>query len=120
MSIFQKIKRVFGMHESMEEPDADIDEIMAVMNSKPVADTRQSIEKVALKTEGDVNAVIEKLAGNKIIIVDISPLIMQRETLKKLVKILTEACERMRGQICRISNEMIIVTPSNIRISAGI
>jgi len=114
IQIFQKIRGILTPQKTVEE-DADIDEIIKMMSITPV-DDRQSIEKVELKSENDVNVVIEKLSKEKIVIVDFSPLIRRKEILKNLVKRLNESCENMKGQICRISNEMVIVTPQNIRI----
>jgi len=117
MTIFQKIKRIL-LKEPMEDPDADIDEIIERINTQTV-DERQRIDRVELKSDGDVDVVIEKLTMKQIVLVDMSPLLRNRETLKKLIKRLSASCERMKWQICRVSNEMVLVTPNNIRINTG-
>ena len=119
MSIFQKIKGILGLQKPVEDFDADIDEVIKMMNTTTL-DERQTIDKVQLKSDGDVNTIIEKLEKERIVVVDMSNLLRNKEKLVKLIKKLTGSCKRMKWQICRISNEIILVTPNNIRINMGV
>lgn len=119
MSVFETVKRKIGMQKPVKEDDIPLEELEKLFTERPVPDDKQGVNRIELKSDGDVDVVIESVAKDNIVVVDMSPLLRNKETLKKMVHRLQASANRMKWQICRISNELLLVVPGNIQVNAA-
>ncbi len=113
MGIFDKI---LGKEKEAEEPDLgqylEIEAEGDVVN--PPADFY--VKRVDLRNEGDANLVMKELTSKNIIIVNVLPLTKQPNRLKGIVGKLKVSAEKMNGDIALLTNELILLTPSKVKI----
>ncbi|MEM0074985.1 MAG: cell division protein SepF [Conexivisphaerales archaeon] len=80
-------------------------------------ETSTYLKAYPMKSIGDVEKVKEDLKHNSIVIVRITPLAQKSlEELKKAVEELYEYAEGMGGDIARLGEERIVITPPNVKI----
>jgi len=111
MGLFDKI---FG---KSEEPDVpDLEEIMQNEGDaiNPPADFY--VKRVDLRNEGDGEMALKELGSKNIIILNVLPLSKQPNRLKGIISKLKAHTGKINGDIALLSNEMIILTPTNVKI----
>ena len=113
MGIFDKI---FGKEKEAEEPN--LEEYLEIESEgdavNPPADFY--VKRVDLRNEGDANLVMKELTSKNIIIVNVLPLSKQPNRLKGIVGKLKVGAEKMNGDIALLTNELILLTPSKVKI----
>ena len=112
MGLFDKI---LGKNEQTDVPDLE-----DVMNSadgdavSPPADFY--VKRVDLRNEGDADLVLKELGSKNIIVLNVIPLSKQPNRLKGIVSKLKVHSGKINGDIALLSNDMIILTPANVKI----
>jgi hypothetical protein len=113
MGMFDKI---FGKEKEAEEPDLEqfleIEEEGDVVN--PPADFY--VKRIDLRNEGDANLALKELTTKNVIIVNVAPLSKQPNRLKGIISKLKVQSEKMNGDIALLTNELVILTPSKVKI----
>ncbi len=74
------------------------------------------VKKIDLRNEGDVDLVVKELTDKNVIIINVLPLAKQPNRLKALILKLKEYANKVDGDIALLSPEMIILTPSHVKI----
>ncbi len=74
------------------------------------------IKKIDLRNEGDLDLVVKELTDKNVIIMNVLPLSKQPNRLKALISKLKEYSNKVDGDIALLSTEMIILTPSHVKI----
>jgi SepF-like predicted cell division protein (DUF552 family) len=100
-----------------EEPDVpDLEEIMQSEGDvvSPPADFY--VKRVDLRNEGDGDIALRELGSKNIIILNVLPLSKQPNRLKGIISKLKSNAGRINGDIALLSNEMILLTPANVKI----
>ncbi len=75
------------------------------------------VKKIPLRNEGDAELVARELKGKNIIILNIAPLAKQPKRLKKIVMKLKQFVDKINGDIAKITETYIILTPEKIKIA---
>ncbi|HII53779.1 hypothetical protein COT30_03495 [Candidatus Micrarchaeota archaeon CG08_land_8_20_14_0_20_49_17] len=115
MGIFDKISKSLGLGKEM-----DIEEYMDALEMENVDVLHQAadfyVKPLALESENDVNVVIDELKARNIILLNITPLSRQPNKLKEIISHLREYVSKINGDIGRIDETRILLTPSKVKI----
>ncbi len=118
--MFDKIFKLFEKEEISEElMPIDIDDYLTQVKLPP-DDDRQTLERIHLNSDEDIGVILGKLEKSTLVIIDITPLIKNRDALKRIIEKLKDECVKREYGICRISREIIFVTPASIRINIAV
>ncbi|MEW6748595.1 MAG: cell division protein SepF [Candidatus Micrarchaeota archaeon] len=112
MGLFDKI-----LGGKSEEPDVpDLEELMQHEGDvvSPPADFY--VKRVDLRNEGDGDMALKELSSKNIIILNVLPLSKQPNRLKGIISKMKMNAGKINGDIALLSHEMIILTPSNVKI----
>ncbi len=112
MGLFDKI--LGGKNETQDVPD--LEDIMQAEGDvvSPPADFY--VKRVDLRNEGDGDMAAKELASKNIIILNVMPLSKQPNRLKSILSKLKMNAGKINGDIALLSNDMIILTPTNVKI----
>lgn len=112
MGLFDKILGSKG--ESVDMPD--LEEMMQAEGDvvSPPADFY--VKRVDLRNEGDGNLAVKELGAKNIIILNVMPISKQTNRLRTIISKLKVHVGRINGDIALLSNDMIILTPANVKI----
>jgi SepF-like predicted cell division protein (DUF552 family) len=112
MGLFDKI---LGKGEQADVPD--LEEVMQSADGDAISPPADFyVKRVDLRNEGDADLVLKELGSKNIIILNVIPLSKQPNRLKGIVSKLKVHSGRINGDIALLSNDMIILTPSNVKI----
>jgi SepF-like predicted cell division protein (DUF552 family) len=111
MGFFDKI---FGKNETVEVPD--LEDIMQAEGDvvSPPADFY--VKRIDLRNEGDGDLAVKELGSKNIIIVNVVPLSKQPNRLKTILSKLKMHAGKINGDIALLSQDMLILTPANVKI----
>jgi len=113
MGLFDKI--LGGKTESADVPD--LEEIMQNSEGDAVSPPADYyVKRLDLRNEGDVELVIKELTTKNVIILNLVPLSKQPNRLKGIISKLKVHSSKTNGDIALLSNEMVIMTPANVKI----
>ena len=108
------LDKVFGKGDTGEVPD--LEEVMDAEGDviSPPADFY--VKRIDLRNEGDADLVLKELAQRNIIILNFLPLSKQQNRLKGIIYKLKVQANKMNGDIALLSNESLLLTPTNVKI----
>ena len=111
MGFFDK---VFGKNDEVIVPD--LEEVMDAEGDvvSPPADFY--VKRIDLRNEGDGDLAVRELIEKNIIILNLVPLSKQPNRLKGIISKLKSNASKVNGDIALLSNETILLTPSNVKI----
>lgn len=107
--------KIFGKEEdSVEVPNLEelMDSEGDVIN--PPADFY--VKKVPLRNEGDADLALKEMSDKNIVILDVERLMKQPNRLRGIVVKLKQHANKVNGDIARLTNGTIILTPANVKI----
>ncbi|MFH1394276.1 MAG: cell division protein SepF [Candidatus Micrarchaeota archaeon] len=112
MGLFDKV--FGGKSEEVEVPD--LEEVMEAEGDmiNPPADFY--VKRVDLRNEGDGDLCLKELSTKNIIILNVLPLSKQPNRLKGIIARLKSNSSKINGDIALLSSDMILLTPSNVKI----
>ena len=100
--------------------EIDIEEFVNNLDSEdedPYEDADAFVKPISLQSEEDKDLVIEEAKKGNIILLNISDLSKRNAIkLKELVNGIKQGVEAIDGDIARITQDRIIVTPSKVKI----
>jgi SepF-like predicted cell division protein (DUF552 family) len=112
MGLFDKI---LGKNEQTDVPD--LEEVMQSADGDAISPPADFyVKRVDLRNEGDADLVLKELGSKNIIILNVIPLSKQPNRLKGIVSKLKVHTGKINGDIALLSNDTIILTPSNVKI----
>jgi len=115
MGLFQKISHVLGLGRDM-----DIEEYMDTIELEEVDMMHEAadfyVKPVALESEADAKVIAEELKNKNIILLNITPMARNQAKLKAIVNELKKFVHKINGDIARIDNEKILLTPAKVKI----
>lgn len=111
MGFFDKL---FGKSEAA--PEHDLEDLMQTEGDivSPPADFY--VKRLDLRNEGDADMVMKELGSKNIIILNVMPLSKQPNRLKGIIAKLKSYSSKTNGDIALLTNDMIILTPGNVKI----
>lgn len=100
--------------------DLDIEEFLNHLDTQednPYEDADALVKPISLQTEEDRNLIIDEVKKGNIILVNIADLSKRNAIkLRDLVSGVRGAVESIDGDIARVSQDKILVTPSKVKI----
>ncbi len=115
MGVLQKLSGLLGLGKEMNiEEYIDTDELENVDVLHEAAD--RYVKPIALEGEGDVSVVQNELSKGNIILLNFSPIMKQQTRLRNIINDLRGYSTKINGDVARIGNETLILTPEGIKI----
>lgn len=115
MGILEKITKSLGISKEM-----NIEEYMNAVEMENVDVLHEAadfyVKPVALESENDVALVMDELKAKNIILLNVSPMSKQPNKLKQYIDNLKMFVTKINGDIARIDNDKILLTPSKVKI----
>ncbi|MEM4256910.1 MAG: cell division protein SepF [Candidatus Diapherotrites archaeon] len=103
-----------------KKEDFDIEEFLNKIDTEqedPYEDADAFVKPITLSTDQDKDLVLEEAKKGNIVLVNIGDLSKRNaQKLKELVNEIKAGIESINGDIARISQEKVIVTPSRVKI----
>lgn len=103
-----------------KKEDFDVEEFLNRMDTEqedPYEDADAFVKPITLSTDQDKDMVLEEAKKGNIILVNIGDLSKRNgQKLKELINAIRAGVETINGDIARISQEKVIVTPSRVKI----
>lgn len=115
MSIFDRLGKAFGNTEELNVDDyMNVEEMSEVDVLHEPADFY--VKPISLQQESDLPAIQEELNNKNIILLDISEMAKRPNSLKAIVDKLKEFVKKRDGDIARIDETRILLTPPKVKI----
>ena len=115
MGIFEKISKGLGMSKEM-----NIEEYMNTVEMENVDVLHEAadyyVKPIALESEGDVGVIMEELKARNIILLNVSPMKRNTAKLKMIIDNIKSHVSKINGDIARIDEDKILLTPSKVKI----
>ncbi len=115
MGILEKISKNLGINKEM-----NIEEYMNAVEMEDVDVLHQAadfyVKPIALESENDVSVIMEELKNKNIVLLNVSPMARQPNKLKQIVDNIKMFVQKNNGDIARIDNDKILLTPSKVKI----
>ncbi|MBI4360816.1 cell division protein SepF [Candidatus Micrarchaeota archaeon] len=115
MGILSKLTQSLGISSDM-----NVDEFMSAAEAEDVDVMHQSakfyVKPIALQSDGDVAIVQEELAHENLVLLNISPMARNPTRLKAVVQQLKEFTLKQNGDMARIDEDKILLTPAEVKI----
>lgn len=116
MGILQKFTDALGLGEKdinvQEYLDGEDLENLGVENEVPLA----YVKPVALESAAIIPEIKEELKHGNLILLNISPMLKKEKALQDVISNLKVYANSIRGDIARIDNDKILLTPNRIKI----
>jgi len=115
MGIFHGLSKALGMSKEM-----DLEEFMSASDAEDIDVLHKAadfyVKPISLQNENDVKIVEEELNNRNIILLNIAPLARSPARLKTVVTSLRAFVHGINGDIARIDEDKILLTPHNVKI----
>ncbi|HVC58322.1 MAG TPA: cell division protein SepF [Candidatus Acidoferrales bacterium] len=116
MGIFDKLGKGLGMSSK----EIDVEEYMNAAEMENVDVMHEPadhyIKPVALMSQSDIDLIKKELGDGNIILMNITEMAKRPNTLKTIVDDLKDYTDKIDGDIARISEDKILLTPVKIKI----
>ncbi len=115
MGVFDSLTRAFGVSREMK-----IDEFMSAAEAEEVDVLHKEadfyVKPIALQRETDVSIVEEELKSRNLVLLNITPIAKNPARLKEVISKLKTCVTELNGDIARIDEDKILLTPHNVKI----
>ncbi|ODS39197.1 hypothetical protein BEH94_03225 [Candidatus Altiarchaeales archaeon WOR_SM1_SCG] len=107
---------IFSGGKPGREEEIDINEFLEGISHVDEDTAKAWVEVMKLERAEDVDSITSKLEANNIVVIDISPMLKNKEGIKKSVMELKKVCLEIDGDIGRVSSHQIIAVPEGMRV----
>ncbi|VVB56802.1 Cell division protein SepF [uncultured archaeon] len=115
MGIFEKIGKGLGMGKEL-----NIEEYMNTVEMENVDVLHEAadyyVKPIALESENDMGVIQEELKARNIILLNVSPMKRNAAKLKMIIDNIKSHVSKINGDIARIDEDKILLTPSKVKI----
>ncbi|MCX8194509.1 MAG: cell division protein SepF [Candidatus Micrarchaeota archaeon] len=115
MGIFEKITKSIGLSKEI-----NLEEYMNAVEMENVDVLHEAadfyVKPISLESESDVSVIQEELKAKNIILLNISPMSKQPNKLRQTVDNIKMFVTKINGDIARIDNDKLLLTPSKVKI----
>ncbi len=115
MGIFQQMSEVLGVRKEM-----NVEEFMSAAEAEEIDVMHQRadfyVKPIALQGEGDLKIVEEELNNKNLVLLNITPIARNPNKLKTAVEHLRKFTGSINGDIARIDEDKVLLTPANVKI----
>ena len=115
MGVFSSLSKALGFTR-----DINVEEFMSAAEAEEV-DLMHSaadfyVKPIALQGDADIKVVQEELTQKNIVLLNFSPIMRNPTKLKAIVAELKAFTNGINGDIARIDEDKILLTPHNVKI----
>jgi SepF-like predicted cell division protein (DUF552 family) len=118
MGFLSNISKSLGSGSS--DSGVDVDAFMSAAEAENPATIQQNadayVKPIALQTDADLKVVEEELGHKNIVLLSITPYARNPTRLKEAVIQLKGMVSKINGDIARIEDDKILLTPANVKI----
>ena len=115
MGILEKFTKSLGVGK-----DTNLEEYMSTVEMENVDVLHEAadfyVKPIALESENDVNVIMDELKARNIILLNGTPMAKQPNKLKQTIDNIKMFVTKINGDIARIDNDKILLTPSKVKI----
>lgn len=115
MGFLSGLSRGLGLNKEM-----DLDEFMSAAEAEEVDVMHEAadfyVKPIALQADGDVKLVEEELTNKNIVLLNIAPMARNPTKLKDSVTRLKKFVQGLNGDMARIDEDKILLTPEKVKI----
>jgi hypothetical protein len=115
MGILEKITKSIGISKDM-----NLEEYMNTVEMENVDVLHEAadfyVKPVALESEADVSVIMDELKAKNIVLLNVTPMAKQPNKLKQTIDNIKMFVMKINGDIARIDNDKILLTPSKVKI----
>lgn len=115
MGMIEKIQQGLGLSHTL-----DLEEYMDTVEMEEVDVLHEPadfyIKPISLEREDDINVIMEELKARNIILLNVSRMARWPKKLKVSVGSLRAFIKKIGGDIARIDNDKIMLTPARVKI----
>jgi len=115
MGFIDNISKALGISSDM-----DVNEFMTARQAEEVDVMHQKadfyVKPIALQSENDTKIVKEELQEKNLVLLNITPMVKNPGKLKIVVDELKAYARNINGDIARIDEDKILLTPANVKI----
>ena len=115
MGILSKLTKAIGLSKEM-----NVEDFMSASEAEEVDVLHQQadfyVKPVSLTSDSDVKLVEEELKQRNIILLNITPVVRNPAKLKASVNELRMFTNSLNGDMARIDEDKILLTPANVKI----
>ncbi len=115
MGVFDNLAKTFGVKKEM-----NLEEFMTAAEAEEVDVLHKEadfyVKPIQLQRETDVSIVEEELKARNLVLLNIAPIARNPAKLKEVVSRLKGFVNEMNGDIARIDEDKILLTPHNVKI----
>jgi SepF-like predicted cell division protein (DUF552 family) len=115
MGLLQSLSHALGLGKGM-----DIEEYMDTIELENVDMMHEAadfyVKPVALESEADAKVIAEELKNRNLILLNITPMKKNEAKLKMIVNELKKFVTKIDGDIARIDEDKILLTPAKVKI----
>ncbi len=115
MGIVEKLSKILGLSKGLDlEQYLGSEELEGVDVLYKGAD--RFVKPLSLQSEADVNVIETELAKGNIILANFSVIAKQENRMKRITTELKTFVEKIDGDIARIGEVLLLITPKGIKI----
>ena len=97
-----------------------IDRVLGSKKSSPYSPPETYIKAIPLRTYEDVDVIKSEVRAGNIVITNVSPLAKRNiDDVKRAISELSEYISLLEGDIARLGEERIVLTPKTVKIWRG-
>lgn len=97
-----------------------IDRILGGKKSSPSSPPETYLKAIPLRTYEDVDIIKSEVRAGNIVITNVSPLAKRSiDDVKRAINELSEYVALLEGDIARLGEERVVLTPKNVKIWRG-
>ncbi len=115
MGLLQSLSHALGLGKGL-----DIEEYMDTIELENVDMMHEAadfyVKPVALESEADAKVIAEELKNRNLILLNITPMKKNEAKLKMIVNELKKFVTKLDGDIARIDEDKILLTPARVKI----
>jgi uncharacterized protein len=115
MGILSKLSKSFGSSRELS-----IDEFMSAAEAEEVDVMHEAadfyVKPISLQSEADAKIVEEELNNKNLVLLNITPIARNPTKLKNVVTELRKFVKKANGDIARIDEDKILLTPAKVKI----
>lgn len=118
MGFFDDVSKSLGISKSGEVEN--IQDYMDAVEMESVDVLHEAadfyIKPIALESEGDVNIILDELRAKNIVLLNVSGMSRNAAKLKMIVDNIKSHVTKINGDIARIDEHKILLTPTKVKI----
>ncbi len=115
MGVFGGLSKALGISREM-----DVEEFMSAAEAEDVDVLHKAadfyVKPISLQSEADLTIVEEELKNKNLVLLNIAPIARNPAKLKTAVGQLRSFTSQLNGDIARIDEDKILLTPHNVKI----